>query len=130
MPRRVRCLPLVLLLASLAPAGAQEEPVRLPPVEVRAPYPLVPPQYRSTPLPAYPAAAREQGIEGTVLLDVLVLPDGRVGDARLRRSSGSAALDAAALEAVRTWTFAPGRRGPRPVESWVEVPVKFSLAGR
>jgi len=127
-----RVRPLALALAALAvPAAAQEEePVRLPPVEVRAPYPLVPPRYRSTPLPPYPAAAREQGIEGTVLLDVLVLADGRVGEARVRQSSGSPALDAAALEAVRRWTFTPARRGPEPVDAWVEVPVKFSLAAR
>lgn len=113
-----------------APGAAQDEPIRLPAVEVRAPYPLVPAQYRDTPLPPYPATAREQRLEGTVLLDVQVRADGRVGEVRLKRTSGTLVLDAAALETVKRWTFVPARSGPRTVESWVEVPVKFSLVAR
>lgn len=127
----VRRALVVLSLATLvAPSDAQDEVIRLPPVEVRASYPLVPAQYRDTPLPPYPAAAREQRLEGLVLLDVHVRADGRVGEARLKRTSGSPLLDAAALETVARWTFLPAQRGPRAVESWVEVPVKFSLHAR
>ena len=117
-----------LSLGRLAPAAAAErEPIQLPPVEVTAPYPLVPPRYRETPLPPYPSAAREQGIQGVVLLEVQVKADGRAGEVRLKASSGSALLDEAALKTVKGWTFVPARRGPRSVESWVEVPVKFAL---
>jgi protein TonB len=124
--------PRVTLLALLALAGAAaaDEPIRLPPVEVRGTHPLVPAQYRSTPLPAYPSGAREQGVEGTVLLDVRVQADGRVGEVRLKRTSGSSILDGAATETVKTWTFVPARRGPASVESWVEIPVRFSLTTR
>lgn len=108
-------------------AAAETEPIQLPPVEVNAPYPLVPAKYRETPLPQYPTAAREQGIEGVVLLEVRVRADGRVEEFRLKASSGSAMLDDAALKTVKGWTFVPARRGPRSVESWVEVPVKFAL---
>jgi protein TonB len=72
-------------------------------------------------------AAREQRLEGVVVLSVLVRQDGRVEDARVASSSGAAVLDDAALAAVRTWIFAPATRGGRPVESVVEVPVKFAL---
>ncbi len=127
--RAVACSTLVALsLALLArPAGAQNEPIQLPTIEVHAPYPLVPAQYRQTTLPPYPAAAREQGIEGLVLLEVQVVATGLVGEVRLKSSSGSTILDDAAMKAVKGWTFVPAKRGPRFVESWVEVPVKFAL---
>ena len=113
-----------------SPCAAEDEPIRLPAVEVRAPYPLVPPQYRDTPLPAYPAVARDQRLEGTVVLEVRVGADGQVSEVRIRQTSGSALLDDSARDTVRRWTFVPARRGPRAVESWVEVPVRFSLAAR
>ena len=87
----------------------------------------VPAAYRHAPVPRYPMAAREQGLEGVVVLSVLVRYDGRVDDARVAVSSGAIVLDQAALAAVRTWLFAPATQGGRPVESVVEVPVKFAL---
>lgn len=125
-----RAVLVLCLHALVAPSAAQDEPVQLPPVEVRAPHPLMPPRYRDTPLPSYPAAAREQRLEGTVLLEVQVREDGRAGEVQVKRTSGFPLLDTAALEAVRRWTFVPGRRGPRAVESRVEVPVRFSLGDR
>ena len=86
-----------------------------------------PAAYRYAPPPRYPMAAREQGLEGVVVLSVLVRPDGRVDDARVAISSGAHVLDEAALSAVRTWLFTPATRNGRPVESIVEVPVKFAL---
>ena len=91
-----------------------------------APLPA-PAAYRYTPPTPYPMLAREQGLEGVVVLSVLVRPDGRVEDARVASSSGAAVLDDAALAAVRSWLFTPATRGGRPVESIVEVPVKFAL---
>jgi periplasmic protein TonB len=104
--------------------------IELPPIEVRAPRPPVPPAYRDTPLPAYPPAAREQGTEGVVLLNVQVGSDGRVAEIRVKASSGSRLLDDSAVAAVKTWTFVPARQGARAVESWVEIPVRFALTQR
>jgi len=97
------------------------------PLEMRTAPSQAPAGYRHTPPPRYPMIARERGLEGVVLLSVLVRPDGRVEDARVATSSGTSVLDDAALAAVRTWVFAPATRGGRPVESIVEVPVKFAL---
>jgi protein TonB len=79
--------------------------------------------------PRYPLIARRNGVEGTVRLKVLVTRDGRAAQLELDRSSGSSALDNAALEAVKNWQFVPARRGQEPVESWVLVPVVFKLEG-
>jgi periplasmic protein TonB len=75
--------------------------------------------------PAYPVQAYRQGIEGRVILRVRVAADGSVLEIALSRSSGAAILDAAALEAVRGWTFSPARRAGRAVPYEVAVPVRF-----
>jgi protein TonB len=86
--------------------------------------------YLRAPPPRYPASARRRGEEGTVVLKVLVTVDGAASSVELERSSGSAALDDAAREAVKGWLFAPARRGADSVEAWVRVPVVFRLDGR
>jgi protein TonB len=70
------------------------------------------------------------GMEGVVLLEVLVAPDGRAADVRLVRSSGHAPLDDSAVRTVRErWRFVPARRAGAAVESRVTVPIRFRLTG-
>lgn len=85
------------------------------------------PNYGTNPLPKYPPLAREKGYEGTVYLRVQVQPNGRVGKLAIDRSSGHEILDQAAVDSVREWMFLPARKGGKPVESWVLLPVKFML---
>jgi protein TonB len=113
--------------SSVAWTAGSDDVIELPPVQVHASYPLVPAGYRDTPLPPYPRTAREQGLEGLVVLGVRVDADGKVSDVQLRTSSGVIALDDAALDAVKAWTFVPARRGAQAVATWVEVPVRFAL---
>src|SRR5262245_49472900 len=77
--------------------------------------------------PTYPAAPRRLGIQGTTLLRVHVLADGRIGDVLVEKSGGHPDLDQAATEAVRAWRFDPARRGTEPVAMWVLLPVEFRL---
>ena len=77
--------------------------------------------------PRYPYAARVRGIEGEVLLRVVVLPSGRAADVTLRTTSGSALLDRAARDAVKDWRFRPAKRSGQTVVGWVDVPVRFRL---
>jgi periplasmic protein TonB len=89
---------------------------------------LARPAYGFNPKPPYPLAARRLGVEGVVLLDVLVRPDGSPAEVRVRTSSGSALLDDSAVETVRShWRFIPARRGNVPVESRVSFPIRFKL---
>lgn len=84
--------------------------------------------YGSNPLPPYPRVARNLGIEGVVLLDILVMPDGRASDVRVLESSGYAPLDDSAVTTVRQrWRFIPARRGDTAIESRVRVPIRFRL---
>jgi protein TonB len=77
--------------------------------------------------PAYPSTARRLGVQGTTLLRVHVLDDGRVGEVDVEESAGHPDLDRAAAEAVRRWRFEPARRGEQPVAMWVRLPVEFRL---
>jgi periplasmic protein TonB len=89
---------------------------------------LARPAYGSNPKPPYPLAARRLGVEGVVMLEVLVRPDGSPADVRIRTSSGSALLDDSAVETVRSrWRFIPARRGNAAVESRVTFPIRFRL---
>jgi protein TonB len=77
--------------------------------------------------PSYPSSALRQGIQGTTMLKVHVLVDGRVGDVLVQQSAGHPDLDQAAIEAVRRWRFEPARRGSDPVAMWVLLPVQFQI---
>ena len=77
--------------------------------------------------PLYPLIAKKSGWEGTVLVRVTVEKNGRASKVDVSRSSGHKVLDAAALKAVRRWTFRPARDGNIPIRSVVVIPLKFSL---
>ena len=80
--------------------------------------------------PPYPLIAAKRGWEGTVRVEVTVLPNGRARDAVVVTSSGHRALDEAALEhAERSWRFVPSTRDGTPVESRLQVSVSFELRG-
>lgn len=81
----------------------------------------------NNPRPEYPRTAREAGWEGTVVLQVLVLPDGTAGNVTLHKTSGYSVLDEAALSAVRGWQFVPAMDGNFPIRSMVRMPVRFDL---
>lgn len=85
------------------------------------------PLYRVNPPPEYPGIARKRGYQGTVVLEVLVDQNGRVGDLRLFASSGHSILDRSAMASVKGWLFEPGMKGGKKIDMWVRVPVRFEL---
>lgn len=77
------------------------------------------------PAPAYPPWPREAGIEGRVVLHVLVGRDGRVVRVTVIRDVKG--LTDAAREAIARWRFHPALSGKHPVAVWVEIPIEFRL---
>ena len=77
--------------------------------------------------PTYPAQAVADRLEGTVLLRIHVTSEGDVAKLDVLLSSRHPILDAAAVRAVRSWRFAPARRGGRTVAAIVRLPVRFAL---
>ncbi|HSC28638.1 MAG TPA: energy transducer TonB, partial [Vicinamibacterales bacterium] len=76
--------------------------------------------------PDYTEDGRRRGLEGEVVLEIVVRADGRVGAIRLLRGLGGG-LDQRAIEAVRQWRFSPATRHGAPVDVMVEVAVEFRL---
>jgi periplasmic protein TonB len=81
----------------------------------------------NNPPPEYPDFAADQGLEGTVVLRVKVLPNGKPGEVKVKKSSGHGILDEAAVAAAKRWAFTPAKRGSTPVEGWAIFPVEFKL---
>ena len=79
-----------------------------------------------TPDPEYSEEARKVRHQGTVVLWVVVGPDGRPHDVRVQRSLGLG-LDEKAMEAVRQWKFDPARKDGQPVAVMISVEVNFRL---
>jgi len=75
--------------------------------------------------PEYPESAREQHIQGPVVLVALVGKDGVVE--KLSTIKGDSQLAAAASDAVRQWRFKPFFRNGAPEEFQTQITVSFRL---
>jgi protein TonB len=75
--------------------------------------------------PVYPDAARRAGIQGLVVLNAVIAPDGRVK--RLRPVAGPGLLAQSALDAVQSWRYIPYRSGGQAVEVETTISVDFRL---
>jgi protein TonB len=116
--------------AAVQPHPVQQAAAPGPPARDEAPPVIVARADRQQCPPApHPAALRERGIEGTVLLRVKVDVQGRAADVQLLAGSGWRLFDEAALQQVRGCRFIPAMQGGQAVDSWVEFPVRFALAG-
>ena len=94
--------------------------------------------YRARPVPdpafphavnVYPRIAILNRQQGTVVVRLLVLPNGQVGDVNLVKSSGFPQLDAAALVETGNWRYLPAVRHGEPVSAEIDVAIRFKLAG-
>jgi len=74
----------------------------------------------------YPAALREAGREGRVVVTMVVGADGDPRDVQVVTSS-DAGFDSATVAAVRLLRFTPGAHAGRPVAVRVELPVLWRL---
>ena len=75
--------------------------------------------------PAYPEEAKADGIQGTVVLDVVVGTEGGVIETEIKESVPL--LDEAAVAAVSQWKYTPTFLNGQPVEVVLTVTVKFAL---
>lgn len=76
--------------------------------------------------PDYTEDARRRGVEGDVVMEIVVRRDGSVGDVRVLQGLGHG-LDERAAAAVRRWRFNPATRRGVPVDVLVEVAMEFKL---
>ena len=81
-------------------------------------------------VPRYPADARRRREQGTVTLRVELAESGRVAQVTVAKSSGSRALDDAAVDAIRAWRCSPAERDGRPVRAIATQALDFVLERR
>jgi periplasmic protein TonB len=87
---------------------------------VAAPTPL------SMPNPEYTDKARKKKLNGTVVVTMIVTPEGKVRDPKVVRSLDKD-LDKQALAAVRRWKFEPATKDGIPVAVHAKAEVDFRL---
>jgi TonB family protein len=78
--------------------------------------------------PQYTADAMRAKVQGTVLLECVVLPDGTVGRVDVVKSlDPTFGLDAEAVKAAKQWRFQPGTKSGEPVAVLVTIELTFTL---
>lgn len=75
--------------------------------------------------PVYPDLPKRIGVQGIVIIECTIAPNGRIANARVLK--GHLLLDQAALDAVTQWVYAPTRVNGVPVAVLMTVTVKFHL---
>ncbi len=87
---------------------------------------ITPPSIQREVKPVYTEEGRRRGVEGDVVMEVVVRADGTIGNVRVVQGLGSG-LDQRAIDAVRQWRFFPARRQGTAVDVMVEIAVEFRL---
>src|SRR5690606_5233555 len=77
----------------------------------------------------YPPIARQAGIEGMVVVQFVVTPEGLPRDPVVTRSAGDV-LDRAAVDAILQLRFEPGKQRGKAVPVKFSIPVRFRLEDR
>ena len=78
--------------------------------------------------PKYTAEAMRAKVQGVVLVEAVVRPDGSVGDVTVVRSlDRNFGLDEEAIKAAKQWRFQPGTRFGKPVAVLVTIELSFTL---
>src|SRR3954468_12205548 len=113
------------IVGGLAEAPPPPPPPPPPPAPARVGGNIKPPTKIKDVRPVYPSIAQSARVQGVVIIEATIGPDGRVQEAKVLRSI--ALLDAAALEAVKQWQFTPTTLNGTPVPVIMTVTVNFTL---
>jgi TonB family protein len=71
------------------------------------------------------AFARSQNAGGTTHMNIFIDQEGVVRNALVSKTSGVTDLDQSAISIAKMMRFSPAKNGDRPVEVWIEVPIRF-----
>jgi len=105
--------------------GVEKEEPKAPTGPVRVGGKIHPPAKLNNVQPVYPSIARQAHVEGVVILECTISPQGHVTDVKVLR--GVPLLDNAAMEAVRQWSYSPTLLNGVPVPVIMTVTVNFRL---
>ena len=105
--------------------------VLTPPAVIQKPGPVrvadlpVAPRKTVDARPVYPDIARLARVEGTVVMEAVLDPSGRVTQLRVIQSVPM--LDQAAMDAVRQWRYTPSTYGGQAVSVLMTITIRFKL---
>ncbi len=127
----VRNVPAAVAVAPAAPTApaTPATPAVAPAVTpaARGPVMVSGVEYLTPPKVDYPIAARRAGLEGKVMLRLLIDEKGQPQRADIQQSSGHARLDEAARTAALHALFKPHLEDGQPMPVYALVPISFSL---
>lgn len=118
-----RFVALSVLVVSAAFAAAQDSPSPKPHLRVSSG--VAEGLIKHKVNPKYPREAREQGIEGDVILRATIDTKGNITN--LKVSQGDPILAAAAIDAVKDWKYRPYVLNGEPVDVDTTIKIQFHL---
>ncbi|MCM2349785.1 MAG: TonB family protein [Bacteriovoracaceae bacterium] len=77
--------------------------------------------------PVYPQSAQARGIEGYVILEIIISERGQVSQAKVLTANPQGLFEQVAIEAVMKWSFEPGIENGKAVISRIKQKVNFEL---
>ena len=77
--------------------------------------------------PAYTAEAMRAKIQGNVLLEVVILESGLVGDVKVIKSLDPNGLDQEAIKAAKKWLFQPATKDGKPIAVYAQLELNFRI---
>lgn len=78
--------------------------------------------------PIYPRQAREQGLEGTAVIQLTIEVDSNPSNIHVFQTSGHKILDEQARLTVEEWRFYPAEILGKPIRQLVKIPIRFQLS--
>jgi TonB family protein len=120
---------LVLALTTIAVAQQAAQTATSPEFAKFGSPGVTPPEVVKKKNPKYTREAREAELEGLVMVEADIGPDGCVHNARVLRPLGMG-LDERAVDAVKKWKFKPAMKDGNPVWMQVTVEVLFRQSVR
>jgi protein TonB len=75
----------------------------------------------------YPSKARAQGLEGYVILSLLISASGEIEKVEVLEAAPAGVFEASALAGIRDWRFEPAQYQGRSVKVWARQRIRFDL---
>ena len=77
---------------------------------------------------AYPRGARSQGLQGYVVLSLLISAAGEIEKVQVLEAEPSGIFEESAIQGVQNWRFEPAQYQGRSVKVWARQRIRFDLS--
>lgn len=78
--------------------------------------------------PSYPYSARRRGVQGWVLVRILVSKAGEVSQVKVLKSRPKGVFEDTVRRTLRSWRFKPAMKDGQPMAAWVQTTIRFKLS--